>query len=176
MLMIENHGRIMVISEEKATMKVRSVIIDSLNLEFMDSDIAILSNLIEKVLAHRRNPIVLLNEQGDELLRKIPKLLDCDLVYSERSSREFEGLYTGLHGAGTCAFYLPLRGDYGDEKTWIEMEKTLLQLEYMHKTHILIPKEAGPWLITPVGTLYLKSKDSSYELQNDQNLNKLVVN
>ncbi|MES2614821.1 MAG: hypothetical protein V4591_05350 [Bdellovibrionota bacterium] len=156
-------------------MKVRSVIIDYLNLEFLDSDIAKLSNLIDKVLLHRRNPIVLINEQGDDLLRKVPKLLDCDLVYSERSSRDFEGLMTGLHGAGTCAFYLPLRGDYGDEEMWLEMEKTLIQLEYMHKTHILIPKGLGPWLITPTGTLYLKSKDSSYELEKDKNLNKLEI-
>lgn len=156
-------------------MKVRSVIIDSLNLEFMDSDIAKLTSHIEKVLANRRNPIVLINEQGDDLLRKVPKLLDCDLVYSEKSNKKYDGLFTGIHGAGTCAFYLPLEAEYGDEKLWLAMEKTLVTLEYLHKTHILIPKENGPWLITPAGTLYIKSKGRAYELEKDKDLNKLEV-
>lgn len=156
-------------------MKVRSVIIDSLNLEFMDSDIAKLSSHIDKVIAHKRNPIVLINEHGDDLLRKIPKLMDCDLVYSQKSDKKYEGLFTGIHGAGTCAFYLPLSSDYGDEKLWLEMEKTLITLEYMHKTHILIPKGQGPILVTPVGVLYFKNQDKNYDIEKDKDLNKLEV-
>ena len=160
--------------EEKA-MKVRSVIIDSLNLEFLDSDIGKLSTLIEKVIAHRRNPIILINEEGDDLLRKVPKILDCDMVYSPRSERKYEGLMVGLHGAGTCSFYIPIRNDYGEEKMWLEMEKKLVQLEYMHNTHILIPKGSGPWLITPAGALYLKSQDDTYDIEKDTDLNKLEI-
>lgn len=160
--------------KEKA-MKVRSVIIDSLNLEFMDSDVGKLSTFVEKVLGEHRNPIVLINEQGDDLLRKIPKLFDCDLVYTQNSNRKYEGLLSGLHGAGTCAFYLPLGSDYGDENIWLELEKSLFQLPYLNNIHILIPNENGPWLVTPAGMLYLKSKDDSYELEKDKDLNKLQV-
>lgn len=160
--------------EEKA-MKVRSVIIDSLNLEFMDSDIGKLSQLINTVLREKRNPIILINEHGDDLLRKVPSLLDCDLVYTEKTSRKYEGLFTGLHGAGTCAFYLPINVNYGDENIWLALEKALFQLPYMHNTHILIPKGDGPWLITPPGVLYLKSKGDDYDLDNDKDLNKLEV-
>lgn len=156
-------------------MKVKSVIIDSLNLEMLDADVAKLTHHINKVLEFRRNPIVLINEHGDDLLRKIPKLLDCDLVYSQKGERKFEGLFTGIHGAGTCAFYLPLDAEYGDEKLWLEMEKTLVTLEYMHKIHILIPKAHGPWMITPAGTLYIKSKDKNYDLEKDKDLNKLEI-
>lgn len=160
--------------EEKA-MKVRSVIIDSLNLEFMDSDIGKLSTFIENVVAQNRNPIVLINETGDDLLRKVPKLLDCDLVYTQKTPRKYEGLFSGLHGAGTCAFYLSLDTDYGEESTWLNLEKILIQLPYLNNTHILIPKGDGPWLVTPAGTLYLKSKDNDYDLEKDNNLNKLQI-
>jgi hypothetical protein len=161
-------------SEEKA-MKVRSVIIDSLNLEFMDSDVGKLSTFVEKVAAQKRNPIVLINEHGDELLRKVPRLLDCDLVYTQKSPRKYEGLFSGLEGAGTCAFYLPLDADYGEENTWLDLEKFLIQLPYLNNTHILIPKGDGPWLVTPAGTLYLKSKDDEYDLDKDKDLNKLQI-
>jgi hypothetical protein len=141
----------------------------------MDSDIAKLSTFVEKVLGAQRNPIVLINEQGDDLLRKIPKLFDCDLVYTESTHRKYEGLLSGLHGAGTCAFYLPLGADYGDENTWLDLEKSLFQLPYLNNVHILIPSENGPWLITPAGMLYLKSKGETYELEKDPNLNKLHI-
>ena len=156
-------------------MKVRSVIIDSLNLEFMDSDIAKLSNHIQEILSHQRNPIVLLNEHGDDLLRKIPKLMDCDLVYSQKNPRPYEGLYTGLHGAGTCSFYLPLNENYGDESVWLDLEKTLIQLPYHNNTHILTHKSGGPWLVTPAGMLYLKKKDAAYDIEKDPDLNKLHI-
>jgi hypothetical protein len=156
-------------------MKVRSVIIDSLNLELTDSDVGKLSELVQKIQSQNRNPIVLINENGDELLRKVPKLLDCDLVYSTKSSNKYDGLFTGLHGAGTCAFYLPLDQNYGDESVWAKLEKTLIQLPYLNTTHILIPKEPGPWLITSAGVLYLKKKDSTYDLEKDNNFNKLYI-
>jgi hypothetical protein len=156
-------------------MKVRSVIIDSLQLEPISPDIERLSTLIQKVQSQKRNPIVLINEHGDELLRKVPKLLDCDLVYSTKSSNKYDGLYTGLHGAGTCAFYLPVHEEYGDESVWSNLEKTLVQLPYLNTTHILIPKSPGPWLITSAGVLYLKKKDSSYDFENDKDFNKLYI-
>jgi hypothetical protein len=156
-------------------MKVRSVIIDSLNLDLTDQNVTKLSQIVQKVVDQRRNPIVLINEHGDELLRKIPKLLDCDLVYSSKSSNKFDGLFVGLQGAGTCAFYLSLDQEYGDEIVWSNLEKTLVQLPYLNTTHILIPKENGPWLVTPAGCLYLKKKDSSYDLQKDKDFNKLYV-
>lgn len=156
-------------------MKVRSVIIDSLNLEFLDSDISKLSTHIADVMSHKRNPIVLVNEHGDDLLRKIPQLMECDLVYSEKNPRQYEGLFIGLQGAGTCAFYLPINQNYGEESAWLELEKALLQLPYLNNTHILIHKSGGPWLITPAGTLYLKKQDTSYDLEKDPNLNKLSI-
>lgn len=156
-------------------MKVRSVIIDSLNLEFMDSDIGKLSSHIDLVIKNNRNPIVLLNEHGDDLLRKLPKLLECDLVYSEKSTRPYEGLLTGIHGGGTCAFYLPLNVEYGDESVWSDLEKNLLKLPYMNKVHILFNNDSGPWLITPAGVLYLKSKPNGYELEKDKDLNRLDI-
>jgi hypothetical protein len=156
-------------------MKVRSVIIDSLNLDLNDADVTKLSQHIEKILQHKRNPIILINEHGDELLRRIPKLLDCDLVYSQRSERPYEGLFTGLHGAGTCSFYIPLQQDYGAESSWEALEKALLTLPYMHNTHIITHKAGGPWLITPPGVIYLKKIGEAYDLEKDPDLNKLEV-
>ena len=156
-------------------MKVRSVVIDSLNLEMLDSQVSKLESQLEKILAARRNPITLINENGDDLLRKIPKLLDCDLVYTEKSDRPYQGLFTGIEGAGTCSFYLPLDAPYGEESTWLELEKALIQLPYMNNVHILIPKAQWPWLITPVGMLYLKKQNSTYDIEKDTNLNKVFI-
>ncbi len=165
----------MITSEEKSIMKVRSVIIDSLNLELLDSDVNHLYQHIQDIVRHDRNPIILINEHGDDLLRKIPKLLDCDLVYAERSQRPFEGLFIGLEGAGTCSFYIQLHKPYGDEAIWKTLEKTLLTLPYMNNTHIIVHKSGGPWLITPTGSLYLKKQGAQYDIEKDTNLNKLVV-
>lgn len=141
----------------------------------MNSDINTLSTLITQIKEHGRNPIVLLNEHGDELLRKIPALLDSDLIFAERGTRTNEGLYIGLNGGGTCAFYIPLKAPYGEESTWVELEKTLIQLPYMNNTHMIIPKNGFPWLITPAGMLYLKSKNSNYTLETDSDFNKITT-
>ncbi len=156
-------------------MKVRSVIVDSLNLSLLDTEVNELTALISKIKEHKRNPIVLLNEHGDELLRKIPDLLDSDLIFSEKSLRKNEGLFVGIHGAGTCAFYIPMGAPYCEESTWSALEKNLAQLPYMNNTHMIIPNEGYPWLITPTGTLYLKSKNSTYELESDEALNKIIL-
>lgn len=156
-------------------MKVRSVILDSLNLELLDSDVGKLSHLIDKIISQKRSPIVLINENGDDLLRKIPKLLECDLVYSSKSTNKYEGLFIGLHGAGACAFYLPSDQDYGDESTWNNLEKNLAQLPYLNTTHMLIPNSVGPWLVTPAGATYLKNKDASYDLEKDSGFNRLKI-
>lgn len=156
-------------------MKVRSVIVDSLNIDLLDGQVNKLSELIEKILAAKRNPIVLLNEHGDELLRKIPKLALCDMVFSQRDSRSYAGLMTGVAGAGTCAFYIPLEASYGDEKTWLNLEKELITLPYMNNTHMIIPKEKFPILITPTGMLYLKNQDENYSFSDDLKLNKIEI-
>jgi hypothetical protein len=157
-------------------MKIRSVIVDSLQLQFLEGDIAKLSQLIGKIFQSKRNPIVLLAEDGDELLRKVPRLADCDLVFTTKTGQKYQGLSDGIHGAGTCAFYMPFDANYGDEITWIELEKTFLQLPYMNTVHRIVHKDNPfPWLITQAGTLYLKAQKNHYDLEQDTALHTLTL-
>ncbi len=156
-------------------MRLKSVIVDTLDLDFLEGNVEKLSQLLEKITLNKRNPIVLIKDDGDDLLRKIPALGNCDLVFTKKSQQPFQGLFAGLQGAGTCAFYIPHDSSYGEEALWLGLEQKLVQLPYMNNIHRIIQKDFFPWLITPAGSLYLKSKDDSYELEQDHELHTLFL-
>jgi hypothetical protein len=70
----------------------------------------LLDRVIQYVLSLKKNPILVLGEDGDEFLRDCRHIENCDLVYDEeRSSHPLSGLASGLHATVGGVFALPLK-------------------------------------------------------------------
>lgn len=105
---------------------------------------------IQKILNSGRSAVVVIAEDGDEILRNAKLIDSCDLVFSTEKSPH-AGLLAGLHGTGVCAFYLPVEIPFPADAIWTELEKEHVKLDYNHKTHILKPDTDFPWLVTKFG-------------------------
>lgn len=111
----------------------------------------------------RKDPIIVLGPDGDDMLRAVPKLADRKLTFSRKSSRTIlEQIKLGLQGAGTCAFYLPLHVPTPAPIVWSELEKALSQMPYNGGPHVFQPEFNGkrgyPLLITPEGKDWLEDQ------------------
>ncbi len=144
-------------------MKIKSVILDTNLLKkpnpalWSHAGVSLLDWQIQNVLRHNRNPILILGQDGDEILRFCKGIEHCDLVYNSDPVSN-SGLIAGLHGSGTCAFYLPIDVAYPDEEVWLTLEKSFIQLAYNNKIALIKPVHEGhgyPWVITNYGKDFL---------------------
>jgi hypothetical protein len=90
----------------------------------------LLDEVIDKTLALKKNPIVVLGHDGDDILRDCRHIERCDLVFGEHSDNHpLAGLVSGLQATTGGAFALPLKEALDtralDPSHWLNLERLL---------------------------------------------------
>lgn len=124
---------------------------------------------IDELRALRKDPIVIIGPDGDDYLRCTRSLVDRKMVFTKRTPPDlFDQIQTGLQGAGTCAFFLPLNVPVPPANVWLDLETALAKMEYGHGPHILRPsfkdQPGWPLLITPKGKDWLDELPDTVEV------------
>jgi hypothetical protein len=120
---------------------------------------------IYQIRSMRKEPVVILGPDGDDLLRAIPKLADRRLAYTRDDlPNMLSQIQAGLKSAGTCAFYLPLNVPCPTPLVWSAIERAMTNKDYNDGTHVIAPLFAGrpgfPILITVEGKDWLEENSA----------------
>jgi len=135
---------------------------ESLPYRKLRQDQSYLAWQMQQIRQLRKEPIVLLGPEGDNLLRAIPKLSDRKMVFTrDRLHHLLEQIQVGLRGSGSCSFFLPLEVPTPSPNVWLELERTFLALPFHEGPHILAPTFDGqrgfPLIITKDGRDFLEN-------------------
>jgi len=136
----------------------------------------VLDELIGKVRALGKHPIVVLGPDGDDLLRVSRRLETCDIVFDPNfRGNFFSSVKAGLDAVNGASFILPLGASDKtlDFAVWEAFERALLDPET--KGHVLRPVTQAnerldyPLIVTGKGLLPLKALPSTTDwLQSER--------
>ena len=122
-----------------------------------------LDALIRELVARKKNPVLVLGPDGDDLLRSCQELEACDLVFDPNYEGDyFSGIKAGLHAVNGPAFVIPVGQDLLPAQSWAELELALLRLDSTQKVDVLRPVTPGvsesryPQIVTNTGLQALK--------------------
>jgi len=129
-----------------------------------------LNKTIQRTRMAGRTPIVVLGQEGDDLLSQSRELDNCELVFSNEAEKGlFSRMKAGLGAAGTCALVVRVCGEYPRESEIKALESRHVQLDYQHKIYFIgIKEKKFPFLITNAGIKFCK------ELSADSNLEDVL--
>jgi hypothetical protein len=87
-----------------------------------------LDRLIRLATGIRKNPILVLGPDGDDLLSGSSEIEQCDLVFDPNySGNFFSGLKAGLQAIKEAAFVVPLTDAIPEQGAWKRLENQLMQ-------------------------------------------------
>ena len=142
-----------------------------------------LDRLIRSVIELKKNPILVLGPDGDEILRHCELVEKCELVFDPNYKGSiFSGIKAGLHVTRGATLVVPLSENLCEE----EFQKTAARLESEFRADENISKfdvvealtqnadasDASETilLITPKGSTSLIKKDSTIDWKNSQEI------
>jgi hypothetical protein len=139
-----------------------------------------LDDLIRRVRAIGKTPVVILGPDGDDVLRTSTELENCEIVFDTNFQGEFfSSINAGLHVLSGATFVVPLEfeGNRDSELAFDQWEKfELALLEPETKAHVLRPvtqnneKLAYPMIITGRGLLPLKALPAATDWTNSDRI------
>lgn len=139
-----------------------------------------LDELIRSIVALRKQPILVLGPDGDDLLRTCEEIEQCEIVFDPNYDGEFfSSLKAGLFACESPTLVVPLADDHLPPSTWRVLETELRDHE--GKSHVLRPithNDASPqWpaLITACGVKALKALPSTSAWEKSESIRTEVV-
>jgi hypothetical protein len=136
-----------------------------------------LDALIRELVARKKNPVLVLGPDGDDLLRSCQELEACDLVFDPNYEGDyFSGIKAGLHAVNGPAFVIPVGKELLPAQSWGELELALLRLDASQKVDVLRPVTPGvsepryPQIVTSTGLQALKRLPASTTWSDSQQI------
>lgn len=142
-----------------------------------------LDRLIRSVIALKKNPILVLGPDGDEILEHCELSEKCELVFDPNfQSGIFSGIKAGLHVTRGATLVVPLSQELSEEQfeaTAELLENKMRADEAVLKFDIVnaVTQNDDPalaeetiLLITPKGSASLIKKDSTTDWKNSQEI------
>ena len=90
-----------------------------------------IDQLITFVTSLKKNPIVILGPDGDDLLRNCRLLDSCDVVFDPNfEGEEFSSVKAGLQAVHGASFVLRAAAPIPERSVWVRLEQELLNSQY----------------------------------------------
>jgi hypothetical protein len=127
----------------------------------------VIDRAIRHALELKKNPILVLGTDGDEVLRCCHLIEQCDLVFDEsENGSEFSSLKAGLHATVGAAFVLPLKQAIADKPVWSLVEDQLSTtnndaFDLVRPVSAEDERPLYPCAVTPRGVQRLKTLPSN---------------
>ncbi len=124
-----------------------------------------LDQLIELVRELKKTPILVLGPDGDDLIRTISRLEDCEIVFDPNfTGEEFSSVKAGLQATGEPCFLVRASGPLPTRETFASLERELLGGQVSGVDVFATPDHEDPdavLLVTQRGVRALKGKPAS---------------
>lgn len=140
-----------------------------------------IDQLIELIVGMKKTPILVLGPDGDDLLRQIARMDECEIVFDPNfSGEEFSSVKAGLQATGEPCFLIRAGGPLPTRETFANLERELLGFQVSGVDVFASPDHDDPnaiLLVTqrgvrslknqPASTRWLKSNDIVFRLVHD---------
>lgn len=147
-----------------------------------------IDQLIEFVMSMKKTPILVLGPDGDDLLRSIARLEDCEIVFDPNfAGEEFSSVKAGLQATGESCFVLRAGAPIPTRETFANLERELLRSsqgvdvfatpDYQDPDAVLLVTQRGVATLKnqPSSTRWLKSDGFAFRLVTPPESHKTAV-
>lgn len=124
-----------------------------------------LDRLIDLVVEMKKTPILVVGPDGDDLLRNVSRLEDCEIVFDPNYvGEEFSSVKAGLQATGEPCFFIRAGGPAPSRETFRTLERELLGSQVSGVDVFASPDHDDPnavFLVTQRGVRSLKNQPAS---------------